>query len=125
MLLYFSGHYSRHRSSAQGYMCAKIILPHSVLLSNSTQQKQYLRAALHIITSYIFCLWTLFYNVPAEHETLCWQNVSLSGREYTPGIPLFIHCIEKVRKRESVWGSFHLYSDIQLKPGPATATLDP
>jgi hypothetical protein len=40
-------------------------------------------------------------------------------------IDLFQAGIEKVRKRESVWGSFHLYSGIQLKPGPAPATLDP
>jgi hypothetical protein len=52
-------------------------------------------------------------------------EMDLFQAESTPGILRFIHCIEKVRKRESVGGSFHLYSDIHLKPGPATATLDP
>ena len=65
-------------------------------------------------------------------STICQQSIipfvdiiDLFQADSTPGIPLLIQYIENLRKRESVWCSFHLYSGIQLKPGSAPATLDP
>ena len=64
-------------------------------------------------------------------STMCQQSmipfvgiIDLFQAESTPGTPLFIHCIEKVRNRESVLCSFH-HTVVQHKPGLAPATLDP